>query len=236
VFTDTLGLLAAWPMAEYPGFSSGGVYAGNINMEVLGTGESGSGARSAQISEIVFEPCPIQKAASELNGRGIAISEPFSEYMDESGEKVLLWTDINLNGMSFGSYTIVLTEMSDVTRQQLESMMPSVSGPLGGVGLKSIKEIVIGCSNIEQSRESWTKLFSPIGMLGEDSWTIGSGPAVHLVSSSDDKIQSMVWRVSSLSEAKTFLESKGMLGEDRGGEITIDPSRVQNLDIRLVEG
>lgn len=56
-FTRELGLPVAWPLAEYPGFTTGGVQAGNVNIESLHMGKSGAPATaSADIYGIVFEP------------------------------------------------------------------------------------------------------------------------------------------------------------------------------------
>jgi hypothetical protein len=45
----------------------------------------------------------------------------------------------------------------------------------------------------------------------------------------------LVLEVESLQVAQEFLALNGLLGEVGDGEISIDPTRVQGLDITLVE-
>ena len=59
-FTQELGLPVAWPLAEYPCFTTGGAQAGNVNIESLHLGMSSAPATaSAGIYGIVFEPYPL---------------------------------------------------------------------------------------------------------------------------------------------------------------------------------
>ena len=45
----------------------------------------------------------------------------------------------------------------------------------------------------------------------------------------------IVWKVTSLAQAKQVLSEKGLLGTVLQQQITLAPSKVQGLDIRLIE-
>jgi len=64
---------------------------------------------------------------------------------------------------------------------------------------------------------------------------IDDGPAVRLVKSDANAIQTLTLKVASLERAETFLREKGMLGAVAENQITIDPSKLEGLDVRLVE-
>jgi hypothetical protein len=61
------------------------------------------------------------------------------------------------------------------------------------------------------------------------------GPAVRLVSATENKIQTLVIRVASLDRATKFLRDKQLLRADPEGRPTIDLSKVGDLDFRLVD-
>jgi hypothetical protein len=51
----------------------------------------------------------------------------------------------------------------------------------------------------------------------------------------ENKLQGLVISVVSLRRAKAFLLEKGLLGSVSGKEVTIDPAKIQGVNIRLVE-
>jgi len=68
VFTETLGLPVAWPFSSYPGFETGGVQAGNVNIETLRYGPPDDTGTS--LYGIVLEPYPLDEAMDEFDARG----------------------------------------------------------------------------------------------------------------------------------------------------------------------
>jgi hypothetical protein len=88
---------------------------------------------------------------------------------------------------------------------------------------------------VELARRLWRRLLDPTLSATPDTWQIGSGPAVRLVPANENSVQALLIRVSSLQRARTFLRQKQLLGIDAVGQVTIDPSKVGGLDLRLVE-
>jgi hypothetical protein len=60
-------------------------------------------------------------------------------------------------------------------------------------------------------------------------------PAVRLVRADGDSIRTLVLKVSSLARAETTLRESGMLGTVTDDRITIAPSKLEGLDVRLVQ-
>jgi hypothetical protein len=84
----------------------------------------------------------------------------------------------------------------------------------GGIplGIESLKEIVAGVKDFEETQKLWGKLLGANAEAARGSWGIADGPLVHLVSATENMIQSLVLKVSSLKKAETFLSENGMLG------------------------
>jgi hypothetical protein len=76
LLTETLQLPVAWPVnADAPGFKTGGVFAGTINMEIFQSGAqetlSSPAPSQAQLYGIAFEPYDLAAAVQEVDRRGI---------------------------------------------------------------------------------------------------------------------------------------------------------------------
>lgn len=104
----------------------------------------------------------------------------------------------------------------------------------GAVGLESVKEIVAGVSDLDATGALWRRLYAPAGEVGDGVFRTGDDPAVRLVGSDRNSIQTLVLKVSSLERAETFLRESGMLGSAASDHLKIDPSKLEGLDVRLV--
>lgn len=104
----------------------------------------------------------------------------------------------------------------------------------GALGLEAVREIIVGVKDYEKAQVNWEKLFAPLQPLAPGLWKIADGPAVRLIQHSENAIQALVFKVSDLSRAETFLREKDMLGSTPDGQIRIDPTKIHGLDIRLV--
>jgi hypothetical protein len=110
-------------------------------------------------------------------------------------------------------------------------LINSGGGPLGVV---DVKEVIVGAVDLKGARQLWQKLLDPTPSTASNTWQIGSGPAVRLVPANDNRIQALLIRVASLERAKAFLRDRQLLGADAAGQVTIDPSKIGGLDLRLV--
>ena len=244
-FADTLQLPIAWPMTSpRPGVRTGGVGFGNVNLEAIQV--PGQTDPRPRLLGFALEPSALDDSLIELNRRGLTSGERrplVATGPDES--KRTLWTNVTLrqfsdsDGPVDATIHIFLSEYSptyvnvDERRARLRAqLVKSGGGPLGVV---DVKEVIIGAVDVERARRLWQRLLDPTPSATSNMWQIGTGPAVRLVSANENRLQALLIRVASLERARAFLRVKQLLGVDAAGQVTIDPSKIGGLDLRLVE-
>ncbi len=242
--TETLQLPVAWTIGDTAGYISGGVGIGNTNIEIFRPADWKSPAgelhSAARFTGIAFEPDHLSECIPELKARGLAASpqEPFISKLP-NGSKGPLWTTVALPQLSGPKLAVFLYEYNPdflnifIRRQQVANRLLLRQG--GPLGVKSVREIVVGTTNIARTGSLWRKLFMPVGASTADVWQAGGGPAVHLVPAGEDQILRIVCRVTSLKAARSFLEQKHIFGTVTARDISINPSAVQGLQISLTE-
>ena len=102
--------------------------------------------------------------------------------------------------------------------------------------MKAVKEVAIGARDSKAATKLWKKLLEPRRPSATGLWQVGDGPAIRVVRAGESQLQGLIISVVSLRRAKTFLRERGLLGSVTGKVVTIDPSKIQGLNIRLVEG
>jgi hypothetical protein len=105
----------------------------------------------------------------------------------------------------------------------------------GPLGLEKVDEITACVKDFAAARDLWRRLYAPAEEIDEGVWEIDDGPALRLIKSDKNSIQTLVLKVSTLERAETFLRESGMLGAVGKDQITIDPSKIEGLDVRLVQ-
>ncbi|WP_266082145.1 hypothetical protein [Haladaptatus caseinilyticus] len=105
-------------------------------------------------------------------------------------------------------------------------------GPLGVVGLR---EIVIGTKHTDAARDRWSDLLWPVAESTPNRWRFDDGLGIRLVSQSNDGFVGLVVEVESLDQAKALLATHDMVGNVSESSVTIAPSTLAGVDIRLVE-
>lgn len=238
-FTKTLGLPLAWPLSSYPGFTTGGVFLGNMNIEMLqfaGTGQVGENSLDRTfIYGIVLEPYSLSEVMDELRLRGAGPSEPRDQMREVDGEQVKVWTNVILNGLSTDNYIVYLCEYTQKMQETMAQRVRDNPVPLGGIGVTGVQEVIVTSKRVVHARNLWGRVFDPAVMSMDGKLHFDYGPAVFLSEGTMDVIEGLVVEVASLQTAKQFLLQNGLLGESSATEISIDPRKVQNLNIKLVE-
>ena len=244
-FAETLQLPTAWPMTSpRPGVMTGGVGLGNVNVEAIQF--PGQIDPRRRLVGIAFEPSALDESLIELNRRGLT-SGPrrplFATGPD--GARHTLWTNVTLRQFSDSdnpadaTIHLFLSEYSpayvnvDGRRARLRAQL--VNGGGGPLGLVDVKEVIVAAVDVEAARQLWQKLLDPTPSATPNTWQVGDGPAVRLVRANQNRIEALVIRVASLERARVFLRERQLLGVDAAGQVTIDPSKIGGLDLRLVE-
>jgi catechol 2,3-dioxygenase-like lactoylglutathione lyase family enzyme len=245
-FTEILQLPVAWTMmTPRPGVTTGGVGFGNVNVEAIRFPEQGRRSSPAQLLGFAFEPAPLRECLAELDRRGITYGEPRPLVSTgQDGSRRTRWTNVTLrqfsdsDGPADATMYVFLTEYSPTyvnvaeRRVRLRKQLTESGG--GPLGIDAVKEVVIGVTDLEIARGLWQKLLDPARSSGSNAWQVGSGPAIRLVKANKNAIQELVVSVNSLPRAKAFLRERALLGRDAEEDATIESSKVDGLNIRLV--
>lgn len=119
--------------------------------------------------------------------------------------------------------------------ERRRSMADFIARRGGSLGLISVKEVVIGTTELSSAYARWHNLLYPAQEIDQSGWQLSEGPAIRLVAADKDGIHHLVWEVESLDEAYQVLGDMGLLGRVRDDEIRISREMMGGLDIRLVE-
>ena len=242
LLTETLQLPVDWSLRNYRGFKSGGVVAGNVALEVLRLGEPKAASPPenvrARLAGLAFEPYPLPSSLAELTRRGIPYT-PLSPYTGGWIVRKTLWTTVGLTDFSSDNAYVFLCEYNPDYRDSQRvrgKWQRQLRGKQGGaLGVRSVQKIVVGATDLAAETARWQNLVAPTNPSAPGVWKLGDGPAIHLVSHTENAIRALVLEVLSLEKAEAFLQQNGMLGTRSGRDITLEPSRIQGLEIRLVE-
>jgi len=239
-FADTLLIPVAWPITETNGFASAAVGTGNVNIEVFRrTGPPQDPNRKlagARFAGIAMEPYALPQALREMQVEGIPYGNP-QPYISTlpKGTQGVLWTMVTLPSVSGPDMSVFLFEYSseylnsDIRGKQLGNRLVLNGG--GPLGIHSVSEIVIESADIAKDAALWQQLLG--NPASSRKWQVGSGPAIRLTPGTKNGIQSIAFKVESIRKAKEFLSKNRLMGYTSADEISISPSRVQGLNIRL---
>ena len=231
--TVNLGLPVAWPLTSYDVFTTGGIYAGNTNIETLRFDSAPESTTS--IYGIVFESYPLSDVIDQFKQRGADPGEPVDQTRIIDDQQVKVWTNVLLNALGNDQYIVYLCEYTPEMEASLAKRAQAATGPLGGIGLVGVKEITIGTAQPDQLRAQWKDIFAPATMSADGLISFEPGLGIRISSNAEESITGLVLEVASLGTARDFLVQKDMLGDSADGQISINPNRVQGLNITLVE-
>jgi hypothetical protein len=239
--TQDLKLPVAWPFREYGSFASGGVFAGNVNLEAAVL-SGGSAQTMSKIAGIAFEPSgSTEEVVRELDRRQIAHLEPQPFEMGPDGNKMKLWTNTVLKDMLPGSFVFICeyhiykirnTEPSAVRNQLRETLRKADGGPLG---IAYVSEVKIKVKERYKVLENWKKFLAPYEGFQDDCFDLGEGPKIRFSEADVDRIESIEIKVKSLEKAFSFLSPRRMVGTKNERRIVTDPNKTFGIIFEFVE-
>ena len=234
-----LQLPVVWRFSDYGIFTSGALSLGNLVVEVVQQEGSEDGASErASFRGIALEPVgTAESAMAWLDERSLGHSAlgPIREMID--GPRLFRWVSFGLDVPPDAAEIFVCDyKFRDSVREgrvaASRELLRSGGGPLG---VRAIREIVIAVADLRQGTDSWAGLLGRERLGPPGVFTFAEGPAVRLVQSPRDGIHEVVLEVASLADAKSYLDSKGLLGSEVDGYLTVAAPAVQGLRIRLTE-
>jgi glyoxalase-like protein len=236
LLTRQLGLPVVWAMADYGGFRSGAVFFGNAAFEVLRFDDDASATiQQAHLLGIAFEPAmPEVRLLDEVRARGLDPSPPHS--FQAQG---IAWTNINLRSLCKETppwntrHVFVCRWHHNEGARRDNARRELLTQKGGALGIIRLEEIVVGTTDLDAETSVWQRLLAP-GSSSVGRWDVGTGPAIRLVSAPANGLLSLVVQVGSRAVSGDVLRTLGLLGSTSESGVTILPSSVQGLDVRLV--
>ncbi|MDA1192161.1 MAG: hypothetical protein O3A46_10830 [Candidatus Poribacteria bacterium] len=259
-FSEALGLPVTSPITRFDRYTSGGVSAGNVSLEVLQfAGQPPVSALSdtpeAHLWGVSFlNALPAADAVEELTQRAVGHNPPqtgrgrppkhWLPYFETAtpGANAPLMTQIGITGLitessySWDAFVQVSEFHHDIARRRKAEHAGFRAAKGGALGLLGVQEVVVGATDLETKRDLWQSLLDPIEPYGDGFWLVGTGPAIRLVEHFDDELVALVLRVRDLDAAETFLAERGLDDIAEDGNLCIAPDGCFGLDLRLVGG
>ena len=228
-----------WPFTNYGSFSSGGVFLGNVVFEtiqdsIVGKGQPGR----ASFKGIALEPAgPAEPTLEWLDQRSIGHTPPDPFTMMIEGSEQVFWVTFSLE-VPPADATIFVCDYTDrdLIRQGREAGTQELKSVGGGpLGVQGLGEIILKVGDSSTGTEAWINLLGRERLVSEGLFRFSEGPDIRLEQGEPEGLREIVLEVASLEDARVYLDSKGLLGETEQGHLTIAPSAIQGLSIRLRE-
>lgn len=236
LFVEGFGLPVAWEFGDYGDLWSGGVCAGNLNLEFcrfkekrFGKADVWEGADgSARIGGLAFAPTmPISELVSVLPECGV----PFG-----SGIASENWTELEIKGLLDAPGIVVLVEYNfDHDAWQASHRDAFAASGGGSLGLKGVQEIQIGARDVDEASPAWERFLRDIPKVDTAAWRLAENQALRLVPWGKDEIASLMFRVESVERSMTFLEDAGIPALESLDGVALDPAVTQGLHFQLVD-
>jgi hypothetical protein len=244
-FSEMLQLPIAWPLSDRGGVVSGGIGFGNVNVEAIKFPGQIKEPAPTHLVGLALKPSSLDQSLRELERRGIAYGAP-RPFVSRGpgGVRVTFFTNVTLLPLSdadrpaHATIHVFLSEYNPAyvdavaRRDRLRDELAAKRG--GPLGLVRVQQVIIGTTDLKKANRTWEKLVAPSPAAGVDLWQIGDGPAVRLVQAERDILQGLVLAVAALPGARNFLEERGLLGATSETELSIAPSKVHGLSIRII--
>lgn len=236
--THELKLPAAWAFREYEGFASGGVFFGNVNLEALVMNQDDFYSPS-KILGIAFEPSgPTADVVEELKRRQIAHDKPRTYEFGPEQSKIKMWTTTIIKDFLPGSVVFTCEYHPGLFnppawRNTLQKRLKEIKG--GPLGIEYIKELELRVKDKEKAIQKWQNLLSPHSFSPDGSFAIGDGPRLRMVESDKDYIHSIKIKVQSLDNAREFLSSRGLLGQNKKLSVILNPDKTFGILFEILE-
>jgi hypothetical protein len=245
LFSQTLQLPIAWPLADRGGVVSGGVGFGNVNIEAIKFPGQINDPTPTHLVGFALKPFSLDESLRELDRRGITYGapRPFVS-VRPNGTRTTFFTNVTLNQFSDadrpGDATlhVFLSEYNPVyvdavaRRSRLRTELAAKRG--GPLGIVRVQEVIIGSVDLRGANHTWKMLVAPAPPAAVNLWRIGDGPAVRLVQAERNMIQGLVLAVADLPKARNFLVENGLLGASSETELVVAPSKIRGLNLRLI--
>jgi len=193
----------------------------------------------SKIAGIAFEPAePTDEVVEEIKRRQIAYDAPRTYEFGPEQSKIKMWTTTILTDFLPGSVVFICEYHPGLFnppawRKKLQKQLIEIKG--GPLGIKYVKKIELRVKDKEKALQKWQNLLMPHSLSPDGCFDIGDGPKLCIVESDKDYIHSIKIKVKSLDDAREFLSSRRLLGQDKKGSITLNPEKTYGILFEILE-
>lgn len=235
VFTEAFGLPVAWAFDDYGELWSGGVVAGNVNLEFcrfkeqrFGKADAWEDGVLARFGGLAFEPSmPVTELAGQLGGLGLA---PGAGHQTEN------WTDLEVKGLLDPPGLVFLSEYSfDAAAWRAEQVRAFQESGGGRLGLWGVQELAVGVRDMAEA-QGWAGLLGGLPPVDDGAWLVGDGLTLRLVPWGKDEITGLTLRVGSVESVVGLLEQAGYPCQESLDGVFLHPQGLLGLRFQLVDG
>ncbi len=236
LLTDTLELPVAWPLRSYGFFTSGGAFAGNVNIEVL-LQPNADKSKGSRLTGVAFEPAESAEASvAILDKRNVPHGPVVPFFGSRDGTRQRLWSSVFLHEMGWPDSIMLVCDYTwDVEERRLPLRGELTKRKGGPLGIEGVGRIVIGVSDFDKHRKTWESLLKPHTRKGV-VWHCGDGPTIQLVPNDQANAMSLDITVSSISQVRGFAATCDDVDLSEGdGGFWLTGRLFGDLRIRVVE-
>ena len=234
-FSKELELPVVWPYKSWGDFASGGVTLGNVVFELV----TFQGADTTSFNGIALEPFhSMEEFEKELDQLSIAHDTIDNSNVSKDSTGALngwsLFTPKDLLPNEANLFVCDYKKRQYIAdgRKKIADKLKEING--GGLGVLYLKEIVVSTSDFKKHDEQFVRL-PGVTKQQNGLFSFNDGPGLRLQQDAKNCIPKIVIVVTSLKNAKAFLESKKLLGNVNANSIFILPEAMDGLQIELVE-
>lgn len=223
--SNDLKLPVVWGYETYENFETGGVIAGNVNIESLDYEQM---SYESIISGIAFEPTlSTEETVKEMDAREINHYPVLNtSYGKVTGLKNLLPN----HNIFFCEYTEAeaIKEKKKIKEQELND----ING--GTLGIQNVINATIKFNDIALIDE-WKKLVQLEQVSSTEYLYKESSPNIVFVKSGINEIESIKFKVNSLDQVRVYLAQHNMLGAEDGDTVSTNISESYGVLFKFSE-
>lgn len=246
LFSETLGLPVSWPLQQNDFATYGWVTLGNTNLEFWASANNGDLPTDQPLPifhGFALAPYKLSQSIEILEQRGIRCKTPRAYVTkNHEGKEVTNFTNSVILDVSndlcciffcdWGAEGTIFPWPKKLTledRRANELIQMALCGG-GKLGITGLVEIQVTSTNVDESDSKWAAI------TGHESVPIlADGIRLSLKPGAKNMIESLVFGVRSLHDARYVLAELDLLGADQGDEIALADKATAGLRFRLRE-
>ena len=233
-FANTIGLPASWGKNSSKDELMAVVWMGNMAVYLSGRNRDAENNKATTIALKAIQHEDTLVRLLDEYGINYAAPVPVTTFQQLDAKAVC--SDFPLKDLGEENFSVVIAEyrFPDFIlekRKQAKKLLEQVDG--GKLGIRSVKEIIIGSRDPQKSIHSWISV-PGIRRKEGNRFSFFTGPDIVIEAADRDEIKEIVIKVTSLQTAKDFLLAKKLLVPD-GNKTLISPEKTAGFRVLLEE-